>query len=155
MSGKVHQESERKPWQFILLFGVALLWAGLVNMAIYRSLNVRIWSVEGQPTGLLIEFLIYLLGGTPGVLVAWLAFFLLCGTTRWRLQWLRLCVSITLLGTPLTFVVGRYLALWLWERNEGGVPWEEELPVAFGFFIACVVGGLAVRGRQETTRDVR
>ena len=138
---KTRREWLLRSWRRIGLLGAfGVVWAGLANLAMYRSLNVVCCSLDGKPMTLGGQFLINALGGTPGILVACFLFAITMGFTKRSVPFWLISVCVAVVGTPIAFFGGRLLAGYLWAINRGGTPWEEIVPVAVGFLVGCLMG---------------
>ena len=134
----------RRKWPSVLLLSLTiLLWVGFVDLVLDRSLGITSGWIIGQPMSPWLELLMDTICAAPlSLFLSFLLAFGMCIATC-NFRWWVMVSSLFVVGTPVGLFVGRPFLKWLWARNTAGTSWEESMPVALGFLLACLVGLVA------------
>ena len=149
--GVMESMTSRREWigrhwmRIILLVGLTMVWAGMVNVAVLRSLNVTSHTLSGRPMGLPAEVAFEALGSLPHVLFVSAMFTIPLCVLKRGFHWSAVFLSIVITGTPIVYVGGRELSQYLWEINRGGRPWETIIPTTIGIAVGWRIGLLLSR----------
>ena len=131
--------SRRNVYPFVAYGVVGLTWAGIVNLLLYRSLNITSCWCDGAPMSLWAEWAIGAGNALPLFLLCYLALGIYILISKRSPCWWLLMASLFLVGTPVSISFGHWLAGILMRENRGGMPWQIMVPPALGFLISVLV----------------
>jgi hypothetical protein len=128
------------PFMGFLLVG--LVWAGIANILLYRSLNVTTSWTTGAQMSIWAEWSIQVGLAAPLLLICYLILGIGIYNLMWGPRWWLSMASLWIIGTPVSISIGRLIAVHLWSQNRGGLQWEAMVPPTIGFIVAFLAAML-------------